>query len=418
MDFKTIELLIVGLINALCVMLAVWIYYSNHRATENKLFSIFSIFALLWIDFGYFSLHLGDKLCILLTRLNVGVVPIFFIIFYLFSLSFSGQSIRKSLINKTVVFSGMLVFITSTFTSLVVKSVVIHSWGTSLVVGSLADFYYIWIVLVLGLIIYTQTKQLRSSSGPEKSKISMFLIGFFVFAAINIIVNVLFPVLFHTNQYYKFGDYSIIIFIGLTAYAIMKHQLFNIKVIATETTVIALSIGLLVEILLSNDLTEGLLKGMVWVLATYGGYVLVKSVKTEIKQKEKLGVLARKLEQANDHLKELDETKDNFLSMAAHELNTPIAAINGYLSMLVDENLCGPINKDATKYLEQIYGSSKRLANLVKDLLNVSRIESNRIHIIYTEAQMEDVIKQSIGEVAIKAKEAGHKLSFEQPSHK
>jgi signal transduction histidine kinase len=159
-----------------------------------------------------------------------------------------------------------------------------------------------------------------------------------------------------------------------------------------------------------------LIKAIVWILATYGGYVLIKSVKTEIKQKEDLQVLATKLDEANQHLEELDETKDNFLSMATHELNTPIAAIEGYLSMIVDEKMAGEINDKAMGYLKNVYMSSKRLAALVRDLLNVSRIESNRIHLINEEASIEDVINQAIAEIKIKADEVGHKLVFEKPN--
>ncbi|MCL5410817.1 MAG: HAMP domain-containing histidine kinase [Patescibacteria group bacterium] len=153
-------------------------------------------------------------------------------------------------------------------------------------------------------------------------------------------------------------------------------------------------------------------------LATYGGYVLIKSVKAEIKQKEDLERLAKKLDEANQHLEELDETKDNFLSMASHELNTPIAAIEGYLSMIIDEKMAGELNPKAKEYLTNVYNSSKRLAALVKDLLNVSRIESNRVHIIYTETQIEDVIDQAFAEIKMKAKEAGHTLTFEKPKNK
>ena len=104
-----------------------------------------------------------------------------------------------------------------------------------------------------------------------------FLIGIFLFALGNLTFNV-FILSFMTqySRYTQLGDFSAIFLLIFTAYAIIKHQLFNIKVIATETTVIALSIGLLVEVFLSNNFTEGLLKGIVWILATYGGYALIK----------------------------------------------------------------------------------------------------------------------------------------------
>jgi hypothetical protein len=151
-------------------------------------------------------------------------------------------------------------------------------------------------------------------------------------------------------------------------------------------------------------------------LVLYGSYILIKSVKHEIAQKEEIQKLAFKLEDANKHLEELDELKDNFMSMASHELNTPISAIEGYLSMILDEHMGGELNETHKKYLISVYESSKRLAALVRDLLNVSRIESNRIHLIYEEVQMEDIINQAVMEVGSKIKEMKHTLIFNKPS--
>jgi signal transduction histidine kinase len=104
--------------------------------------------------------------------------------------------------------------------------------------------------------------------------------------------------------------------------------------------------------------------------------------------------------------------------MASHELNTPIAAIQGYLSMILVEGLGGKIPDKARSFLNSVFESAKRLGNMVKDLLNVSRIESGRIHIIWEQKPVEDVINQAITEVMSKAREAKHSLTFEKPKHK
>ncbi len=88
-------------------------------------------------------------------------------------------------------------------------------------------------------------------------------------------------------------------------------------------------------------------------------------------------------------LYEGDQMKSEFVSIASHELLTPISAIEGYLSMILEENL-GHIDGQAREYLSKVYTSAKRLSMLIKDLLSVSRIESGQLRI---EAQQLDIAK-------------------------
>ena len=86
------------------------------------------------------------------------------------------------------------------------------------------------------------------------------------------------------------------------------------------------------------------------------------------------------LTEANRKLKELDQLKDDFVSIASHELRTPMTVIRSYAWMALHRSDV-PLTKTMEKYVARILISTDRLINLVNDMLNVSRIESGRIEI-------------------------------------
>lgn len=111
----------------------------------------------------------------------------------------------------------------------------------------------------------------------------------------------------------------------------------------------------------------------------------------------------QQLKDANEYLAQLDKMKDEFISMASHELNTPLAAIEGYLSMILDEHMGGKIDAKTKEYLSRAYASSKRLAELILDLLNVSRIEQGRLKMKFAQVNLADLAESVITELQIKA---------------
>lgn len=106
----------------------------------------------------------------------------------------------------------------------------------------------------------------------------------------------------------------------------------------------------------------------------------------------------RDLEDANRRLKELDQIKDDFVSIASHELRTPMTAIRSYAWMALHKADM-PLSKTMEKYVARILISTERLINLVNDMLNVSRIESGRIEINPEPIDLPSLIKDIVDEV-------------------
>jgi len=95
--------------------------------------------------------------------------------------------------------------------------------------------------------------------------------------------------------------------------------------------------------------------------------------KLEITAKN-LAKTAQKIESANRELRSLDLAKDEFVSIASHQLRTPLTALKGYTGMLLDED-AGIINDKQREYLGEIKNANDRMIKLITALLNVSRVD-------------------------------------------
>ncbi len=103
-------------------------------------------------------------------------------------------------------------------------------------------------------------------------------------------------------------------------------------------------------------------------------------------------------------IKEVDKMKDEFISIASHELRTPVTAIRGYISLIID-GIYGRINKKVKDVLKKLDQEAERLAVLVDDLLNVSRIEQKRINIDLKMQDINPLIKEVVESLQSKAEE-------------
>lgn len=127
---------------------------------------------------------------------------------------------------------------------------------------------------------------------------------------------------------------------------------------------------------------------------------------------EEIQKATEELTLANDRLHELDKLKSEFVSVASHELRTPMTAIKSYLWMAL-AGKGGVITDKQKYYLDRAYISTDRLIKLVNDLLNVSRIESGKLSLEAKSLNMGQFVDEVISEVKPRADECGVSISNE-----
>lgn len=411
-----LNLALLGLFTFVILEIAFLTFTNDPKKIVNRLFAALSVLLAIWLTANQLSNSLLNyDFVLFLNKLIFGSTSLFVLVLLLFSMTFPDKNKIPIKILLIYLIPSVAVLVLS-FGNFIVKDIVIKTGQSDVIFGNLFFLYGIQLISYVLISFFLLIKKLIKAKGEQKTQVKLLFTGFVIFIVLVLFTNLAIPFIFNNFSLTTYGSYSVIFLLAFTAYAIVKHHLMDVRIILTEAATSIVAIAIIIQIAVSKSTVTTVVNSIVLVLVIYGGYLLARSVKNEITRREEVERLAKKLDLANQKLEELDELKDNFMSMAAHELNTPIAAIAGYLSMIVEEKMCGKLNDKAMSYLKNVYFSSKRLAALVRDLLNVSRIESNRVHLVNTEVQMEDLINQAISEVKIKADEVGHKLTFEKPS--
>ena len=112
--------------------------------------------------------------------------------------------------------------------------------------------------------------------------------------------------------------------------------------------------------------------------------------------------------------KEIDQMKSDFISLVSHELRTPLTSIIGFVSFILDGK-AGAINDRQRNSLARVQRQSKRLAALINDLLDISRIESGRIQMDQAPVSILEIVTQRIEEIRPQADEKSIQLALTTP---
>lgn len=152
---------------------------------------------------------------------------------------------------------------------------------------------------------------------------------------------------------------------------------------------------------------------------TYDGFVLAISSATAIYNANKINNTleqrvknaTKDLQRANDHLRKVDESKDEFLSMASHQLRTPLTSIKGYISMVIDGD-AGKTTKMQKKFLSEAFSSSERMVHIISDFLNVSRLQTGKFMLNKTSGNLGNIVAKEVELLVPAAESRGLKLEL------
>lgn len=135
----------------------------------------------------------------------------------------------------------------------------------------------------------------------------------------------------------------------------------------------------------------------------------VKEINAHLQQR--IDVATKELRSSNSQLRHIDEVKDEFMSMASHQLRTPLTSIKGYLSMVLEEDM-GKITPQQRTVLNEAFNSSERMVRLIADFLNVSRLQTGKFIIEKNPADIVGVVRSEVESLKMIADSHDMKLAY------
>jgi signal transduction histidine kinase len=110
-------------------------------------------------------------------------------------------------------------------------------------------------------------------------------------------------------------------------------------------------------------------------------------------------------------IKRVDKAKDDFIAMASHQLRTPLTSIKGYISMLLEGDF-GKLTAEQRRVLGEAYLSSERMAFIIGDFLDLSRLQTGNFELQKTPIRLDEILNSEISQLKTMADSYNIKLIY------
>lgn len=391
------------------LLVGFFIYLHGRRELVNNLLFIITLTLSVWI-FGDLVLWASEKPDLVMffwSLINIFEPLVYFFSLYFFLVFVDKRDISLGKKLVSLVLLAPIFILASTKFGLLGFD--LSNCDRAAIEGPVAQYgYFLEIVFVFWLIVAAVRRYKNAIKKDIRSQIAIMAIALCVFLVSFSLGNIV-EVFTDNWGIGQIGLIGVPVFVGLLSYLIVRFRTFSIKLIGAQ--VLVLTVGFLLVALLFVRTIENarlVILGTI-ILVVILGYVLVRSVKREIEQRQHLDDLRIRLERsnldlanANEKLKGLDKLKTEFLSLASHQLRSPLTAIKGYASML-SEGSFGALSEKQDEAVKRVYASAQGLVSVVEDLLNVSKIEQGGMKYEFIPTDLKKIIKDLVNEMRIPA---------------
>lgn len=396
-----------GLGSIIAIVSSSIVYTSDPQKKENVHWFLSNFFAAIWSSAYMVMISTDDPKVAYISNLILHGAAIFIPLFYFAFVTYLTETASKykrlfyyfSIISVVLFFANW----SKNFVSSVKPKFIFHFAPDA------GPWYWIFTLYFVSIVVISLIILLRRIQISQNKKLLkyIFFASLFGFAGGGSVFFLTFNINFPPYPVILFSVYPMII-----SYAILKHHLFNTRVVATESFILLLWLILLARTIILPSTAEKLAEGGVLAGTILIGILLMRSVIKEVKTRERMEALAKELAVANERLTMLDRQKSEFLSIASHQLRSPLTAIKGYSSMMLEGSFGKVTEPKLREAIERVFLSSERLVIIIEDFLNVSRIEQGRMQYEFSSVKLDQLVDEVIGELKPGIEKAGLTISF------
>lgn len=395
------------------VAFGVYIYVKNRESLVTKLLLCVILFLSIWL-FGDLTLWATEHSHITMffwSVINLVEPFVYALSFYFIYVFVSGKDLSFPI--KLLVFLPLLPTIILTPTQYALLGFDLSSCDRDAVEGPLVYYGYILEILyTLAIIIYAFSAYQYKKVASEKKQIVFITTGMVLFLlsfAFGNIIGSLFTDLPFLGEDYswtvgQYGLFGVPIFIGLLSYMIVRFRMFNIGLIAAQALVIALIAVLSSEFAFVYTTMNRVLVAVTLVLTGVLGIMLIRSVRREIAQREKIEKLAEELQETN-------KRQETLMHFIGHE-------VKGYLTKdasafaALDEGDFGKLPDELKPFVEHALAQSRDGALSVENILTASNQKNGKVSYTKEVFDLKAVAEVAVEKAKPTAEAKGLVLSF------
>ncbi|MDQ5922798.1 MAG: hypothetical protein QG644_506, partial [Patescibacteria group bacterium] len=336
--------------------LSLLVFFKAKKSIFSRAFLAFSVVFSLWL--------IGDLITWVSNNYHLiyaawSTLVYLEILFYVLGLYFVFVFVRRTditFITKVLLFVATLVPFYLTITN---SSVLGFNYPVCEAFNNISlDSYklYIEVLILLIMLFYVFLPFFKKRISYDKKSSVIILGSIFLFLSVFGVTEYL-AALTGNYEMHLYSLFVIPIFLIAITYAIFNLDVFNLKIVSTYFLVFGFLILTGSQLLFVTDSTDRFLTALTLVLSVVLMIFLFKNLHKESEQRIHIEKLSEELFEANDKLKGLDKLKTEFLSLASHQLRSPLTAINGYVSMLLAGDF-GEVNDKQKDTISRVYESS------------------------------------------------------------
>jgi signal transduction histidine kinase len=376
------------------------VFLSDTRKLMNRVFFLLTIAMSLWLVFDLLSWTRPEDTTYGMLAIIGAIIPSIFLYFSYVFPEESTISAKKALL----VFLPSLPYIVLAPTKFNVQGVDLSTPSCDLIVGPLYDLIVPVSLGYLAWAFFVLRKKLKSGNHQVKSQIKWFFGGFAFFLISSLVTNVVAP-MFHWDFFSPMTPFGILVLAGTIAYAILKYQFLDIKIVASQFATFVIWLLIALQAFFVQSGTGMVLAGFTFLFSLGFGIILIRSVQKQVE-------MAKILEAANRELQQLDKAKSEFIDIASHQLRTPISVI----TMLDDGSMEGFKPEDIKKFYKSALFKCRKLEDIVEDILNANALSDGTFRVgrdTADEIRLRPFFEKVVGELDPEVRERELTLTLE-----